>query len=121
MWTAQNSARLRFCSMNLPSRTIAGRLPNSGSGGFVRGGSGVDPGSGRVRDTMAKQRVSSTALAEVIGITHSTVQRIISPSSQPPGEKTVAALQAWVDTHTPTATGAPPFRATASYPRRRPG
>jgi len=41
----------------------------------------------RVRGAMATQRMSSTALAGVIGITHSTLQRIISPSSSPPGEK----------------------------------
>jgi len=51
----------------------------------------------RVRGAMATQRMSSTALAGVIGITHSTLQRIISPSSSPPGEKVIAALQVWVD------------------------
>ena len=49
----------------------------------------------RVRDKMAKQRVSSTALAGVIGIMHSTLQRIISPSSPRPARRWVAALQAW--------------------------
>ena len=51
----------------------------------------------RVRRAMATQRMSSTALAGVIGITHSTLQRIISPSSSPPGEKVIAPLQVWVD------------------------
>jgi hypothetical protein len=51
----------------------------------------------RVRGAMAEHRTSSVALAGVIGITHSTLQRVISPSSSPPGEKVIAALEAWVD------------------------
>jgi transcriptional regulator with XRE-family HTH domain len=52
----------------------------------------------RLRAMMARDKVSSASLAQAIGISHPTAQRILAPSSGPPGAKVLTALEAWLNT-----------------------